>query len=467
MSMAKEHHVLMFPWLAFGHMLPFLELSKALVKMGLTITFLSTPRNIQRLPPIPPNLSSHLHLLQIPLPATDGLMECSEATIDVPDHMVQHLKKAYDGLQAHFETTVAQIMPDLIVFDFVPCWVPAIAAKFNVRSAFFSVFSAATLAFLGSPMEIRHARKRSKPEDLTVAPDWIPFPSTVAHRHDQAVRIFHHLNVHDVTGLSSGQRFATTIEGCTFVLLRSCREFEGKYLDLIKELYRKPVLPVGLLPPPPVKRPTRTGLGATMWSGTFQWLGTRPQKSVVFVGFGSEFKITREQVHELAFGLEQSGLPFVWALGKLAGPIDDSDLLPPGFKTRVADRGIVSVGWVPQLEILAHPAVGGVLFHSGWGSIIEALQFGHPLIVMPMIADQRLNARLLVDEGVCFEVERMEDGSFTREAVAMSLRHVMVDAEGETLRSKAREMTTIFANQGLHGSYIQGFLQHLDNIKRP
>ncbi|XXG52178.1 hypothetical protein AAC387_Pa03g0555 [Persea americana] len=464
--MAKEPHVLMFPWLAFGHMLPFLELSKSLAKMGLTITFISTPRNIQRLPPIPPSLTSHLHLLQIPLPAIDSLPENSEATIDVPEQMAQYLKKAYDGLQASFETIVGQILPDLIVFDFVPCWVPAIAAKFNVRSAFFSVFSAATLAFVGSPTELRHARKRTKPEDFIVAPDWIPFPSTLAHRCDQAVRIFHNLNVPDESKLSSGQRLATSIEGCDFVLVRSCREFEWKYLDLITELYQKPVLPVGLLPPAPAGQATGRSLGASMWSSTFQWLDTRPQKSVVFVGFGSEFKMTKEQVHELGFGLDLSGLPFVWVLGRLAGSIDDSDLLPPGFETHIADRGIVSVGWVPQLEILGHPAIGGFLFHSGWGSIIEALQSGHPLIVMPMIADQRLNARLLVDEGVCFEVERKEDGSFTREAVAISLRHVMVDAEGEPLRNKAREMKTIFANQALHESYIHGFLHYLNNIKR-
>ncbi|RWR75663.1 UDPGT domain-containing protein [Cinnamomum micranthum f. kanehirae] len=312
--MAKEPHVLMFPWLAFGHMLPFLELSKSLAKMGLTITFISTPRNIQRLPPIPPNLTSHLHLLQIPLPAINSLPENSEATIDVPEQM------------AH-------------------------------------VFSAATLAFVGSPAELRHARKRTKPEDFMVAPDWIPFPSTLAHRHDQAVRIFHNLNVPDESKLSSGQRLATTIEGCDFVLVRSCREFEGKYLDLIKELYQKPVLPVGLLPPALAEQATGRSLGANMWSSTFQWLDTRPQKSVVFVGFGSEFKITKEQVHELGFGLDLSGLPFVWVLGKPAGSIDDSDLLPPGFETHIADRGIVSVGWVPQLEILGHPAIGGFLFH--------------------------------------------------------------------------------------------------------
>ncbi|MFS8009991.1 putative soyasaponin III rhamnosyltransferase [Helianthus anomalus] len=47
----KQLHVAMFPWLAFGHIIPFLELSKIIAQKGHKVSFLSTTRNIQLSPP--------------------------------------------------------------------------------------------------------------------------------------------------------------------------------------------------------------------------------------------------------------------------------------------------------------------------------------------------------------------------------------------------------------------------------
>ena len=49
-------HVVMVPWSAFSHIMPFFQLSIALAKAGAKISFISTPKSIQRLPKIPPNL---------------------------------------------------------------------------------------------------------------------------------------------------------------------------------------------------------------------------------------------------------------------------------------------------------------------------------------------------------------------------------------------------------------------------
>lgn len=45
----------------------------------------------------------------------------------------------------------------------------------------------------------------------------------------------------DVSGSSTGQWWGRTLAECDLVAVRSCREFE--------EIYQKPVLPIGLLPP--------------------------------------------------------------------------------------------------------------------------------------------------------------------------------------------------------------------------
>ncbi|KAK3227849.1 hypothetical protein Dsin_007711 [Dipteronia sinensis] len=116
---------------------------------------------------------------------------------------------------------------------------------------------------------------------------------------------------------------------------------------------------------------------------------------------------------------------------------------------------------IPQLEILGHQSIGGSLFHSGWGSVIETLQFGHCLVVLPLIIDQPLNARLLVDKGLAVEVERREDGSFTRDDIANALRLAMVSEEGEKLRVRAREAAVVFKDRKLHENYFQRFVDYL------
>jgi UDP:flavonoid glycosyltransferase YjiC (YdhE family) len=35
----------------------------------------------------------------------------------------------------------------------------------------------------------------------------------------------------------------------------------------------------------------------------------------------------------------------------------------------------------PQVEVLAHKAIGGFVSHRGWNSILESLCFGVPILI--------------------------------------------------------------------------------------
>ncbi|KAL1557855.1 putative UDP-rhamnose:rhamnosyltransferase 1 [Salvia divinorum] len=391
---AKPYHIMMFPWLAFGHMIPFFELSKRLAAKGVFVSYVSTPRNLQRLPPIPSSLAAKMELLEIPMQPVDGLTENCEATMDIPKAQTPFLKKAHDMLAEPFEHLLDKVTPDLILVDFAAYRISEVAAKYGVSTAFFSVYTAATLAYFGSPAELKDGKQRPSPEGHTKPPDWIPFPSRIAQTKEYAARMLRTTHVPDVSGVSSVQRLARVVEECSFVLVRSCEEFEGKYLNLIQELYQKPVLPIGLLPP----MADSSGHAPTdsSWPSTCKWLDGKEPKSVLFVGFGSEYKMPIEEIHELAFSIELSRLPFLWILRKPQG-VDSSDLLPPGFASRTQSQGLVVLGWAPQREILAHPAIGGCFFHSGWGTCVESLAHGHPLILLPMVSNQGLTAKLLAE----------------------------------------------------------------------
>ncbi|XP_058223504.1 putative UDP-rhamnose:rhamnosyltransferase 1 [Rhododendron vialii] len=462
----EEIHVVMVPWLAFGHMIPFFQLSIALAKAGIRVSFVSTPKNIQRLPKLPPNLAPLITMVELPLtPAADhrGLLpEGAEATVDIPPEKMQFLKAAFDLMEEPFKQFVAKTRPDWIVVDVVSHWAADVARECQVPLVCFYAYPAAACAFFG-PSECLagdgRKRVRPSPESMTSPPEWFSFPSSIAYRTHEAILVHPGIYGNNGTGKPDGDRLAKILESCHAIAVRSCVEFECEYLNSLAGLNNVPVIPVGLLPPePPKERETVTD---GPWTEIFEWLDQQPPSSVVFVGFGSECKLTREQVHEISHGLELSNLPFLWALRKPNWAADDPDIFPSDFGGRTSGRGKVCIGWAPQMEILGHKSIGGSLFHSGWGSVIETLQFGHCLVLLPFIIDQRLNARLLVEKGLGIEVERREDGLFTGNDIAESLKRAMVSEEGQGIRARAREAAAVFGDRKLHDQYIADFAEYL------
>ncbi|XP_042495147.1 UDP-glycosyltransferase 91A1-like [Macadamia integrifolia] len=337
-----------------------------------------------------------------------SLPEGAEATVDVSSEKEDDLRAAYDILCHPFRQFIANESPNWIGVDMFPHWVIDIADNFRVPVFCFSVFSAATMVFSEPPecLAGKGLKKvRPSPESLTSPPEWVTFLSSVAFRRGAEANGSYYLyyNGH------LGERVPKILNGCKAVAIRSCKEIEGDYLEVLEKIYQRPVIPVGFFP---LDQPEQRDYGEE-WLKTFNWLDQRKPKSVVFVGFGSTCKLSKDQVHEIASGLELSNLPFLWSLiksEKASEIANDVDILPPSFRKNAAGRGLVCMGWVPQVEILANPAIGGSMFHAGWGSVIENLRYGHRLIVLPLVFDQILNARLLVDKGLGIQVEQNEDG---------------------------------------------------------
>ncbi|KAJ0966266.1 hypothetical protein J5N97_027404 [Dioscorea zingiberensis] len=454
-------HIAVFPWLAFGHMMPLLELSKSLAKRGHHISFISTPRNISRLlPQIPPSISSLIHVIPLSLPKVHELPENAEATSDVPPEKVQFLKLALDGLQQPFAKFLSESSkkPDWIILDFATPWAPPIAAEFSIPCIFFTVFTASALVYYGPEKELSPDGSRKTPEQFSVPPSWIPFPSNLAYSLHGARLLINNVYTKNVSGLPDICRFGATLHGCKLVAPRACMEIEPECLTLLPELYNKPVVPVGLLSP----SNTKTSSTTTDHDHNLilNWLDKQRPRSVVYVAFGSEATLSIELLHELALGLEMSELHFLWVLRKPVGFV--GEVLPEGFEERTRERGVVTMGWVPQLDVLGHLAVYGFLTHSGWSSVIEALQFGHPLVLLPIFADQDINARMVEGRGFGVGVKRNEeDGSFDGEAVASALRLVMVEDEGEEIRIKAKELSVVFGDKERQEQYVDDFVKHL------
>ncbi|XP_052197174.1 putative UDP-rhamnose:rhamnosyltransferase 1 [Diospyros lotus] len=460
---SKLIHVVVFPWLAFGHIIPYFELSKLIALRGLRVSFVSTSRNIDRLPTkVPPNLATLLSLIRLTLPRTDNdVIGDAEATIDVPYDKVQHLKKAFDGLQIELTRFLEASSPDWVIYDFAPYWLPPIAAKLGISLAYFSIFNASSGSFFGSSITIVNGGDyRRTPEDFIVPPKWVPFPSTVAYRLHEIKRM-HNTVDEKISGVSDWFRFGAAAIGCDAFLVRSCREIESDWLDLMQELHQKPIVPVGLLPSTAQDSDEQDDDHA--WPTISEWLDKQNKGSVVYVALGSEVNPSQDELTELALGFEHSGLAFFWALRKS----HDSAELPDGFEQRTKGQGVVWTRWAPQVRILSHDSVGGFVTHCGWSSAIEGLQFGRPLLMLPFLGDQGLIARVLAEKKVGIEIPRdEEDGSLARNSVAESLRQFVVGDEGAIYREKAKEMTAIFPDQDLHGRYIDNLVEYFQKHRR-
>ncbi|KAL3747206.1 hypothetical protein ACJRO7_016046 [Eucalyptus globulus] len=444
----RSLHIAMFPWLAHGHITPFLELSKFLSLRGHAVSFLSTPNNVARLARAHPELPPSIRLVSLPLPCVPNLPSSAESTSDLDIDSVPYLKKAYDLLEPALTRFLSGSRVDWVIHDFASHWLPGAAAQLGVGSVFFSTFNATALTLLGPPSELIGGRFQ-KPEDLTTVPAWIPYETTVCLRLHEVLR--HQRCMDDE--VSDFCRFGHVIDDCDFVIVRSCREFELEPLNLLQELYQKPAIPIGLLTPAIREE---VGDDDEKWKALKSWLDTKREKSVLYVALGTEVILSHELTNELAAGIEKSGLPFVWVVR--------NRLVPAGFEERVSGRGFIWAGWAPQTRILAHEAIGGFLTHCGWNSTIEALSRGLPLVLFSGgSSDQGLMARFLHEKQVGFEVPRDEaDGSFTGDVVAESIRRVMVEHEGELIRATARAMKEVFGNMELQNKYLEEFAEILE-----
>ncbi|KAK9088239.1 hypothetical protein Scep_027321 [Stephania cephalantha] len=422
MAVEGELHVVMLPWLAMGHLIPFLELSKRLARKGIVVSFVSTPRNIDRVQSrIPESLSPLIHLIRLPLPPLHNLPHSAEATIDLPVEKVHFLKAAFDGLELPFHDFLLTASPDWIICDFAPYWLPPLALKYGLPCAYLSLFSATSMAFFGPAARmLALPNKWETSTDFTTVPKWIPYPSNVVLRKHEIQRILQSIQ-DNASKVLDGYRLGSVVQGCDAVFIRSCNELESNALRLLEtDIYEKPVIPVGLLPPYVEEMEESMDEEAkAKWADISEWLDR--------------------------YGINNIELP-------------------SGFKERIGDRGVVWEGWAPQVNILAHPSVGGFLTHCGWNSIIEALGFGRALILFPYLSEQGLNARMMESSNVGLEIPRDEhEGSFTSNSVAKSLKMVMVEEEGEHLRSNAREIKQIFGDRDLHDGYIDNLIQYLKN----
>ncbi|KAK4359201.1 hypothetical protein RND71_021430 [Anisodus tanguticus] len=225
------------------------------------------------------------------------------------------------------------------------------------------------------------------------------------------------------------------------LILNTFEDLEAPIIRQLHSIYSK-VYTIGplqallksqLAGSPPIAAPA-TGSLRQEDRTCISWLDRQPAKSVIYVSFGSVVVMSRDQILEFWHGLINSGKPFLWVIRP---DLVFGDGLPEEIMCPTNERGYV-VSWAPQVEVLAHCAVGGFLTHSGWNSTLESITVGLPMICWPLIVDQKVNSRCVSD---IWRVGLDMKDSCDRSTVEKMVRVLMENQDEEIAKS-----TTKFAN---------------------
>ncbi|XP_074263512.1 UDP-glycosyltransferase 92A1-like [Silene latifolia] len=467
---SKTEHIILIPFMAQGHLRPFLHLALSLSsRTHYTITLLTTPLNAEILREslnntIPTTTAkiNHIIISELPYNGQDyNLPPNIENTDKLPLTLVINMFHSASSLEPHLDAFLTRHVahhhrpPVAIIFDNFLGWADRVARKFNSVGIAFSTCGAyGTAAYSSVWGNLPH---RSTDEDEFRVPG---FPADRRFRRDQLHPFIRIADGTDAWSTFFQPQISMSMQSSGW-LVNSVEEVEPLGFEILRNYLKLPVWAIGPLVSSPQSSPN---------DKCIKWLNTKEKDTVLYISFGSQNTINPAQMMELAAGLEMSGKSFLWVIRPPFGFDINGDFqpewLPVGFEDRVmkSEQGMLVHKWAPQLEILSHVAVGGFLSHCGWNSVLEGLREGVPIIGWPLAAEQSYNSKMLVEElGVSAELARGVDGEVGRVKVKKVVETVLDRAEGSV--GWAMKMAAVDVGRKLRGALEVGEVVKGSSVK--
>ncbi|KAL0926091.1 hypothetical protein M5K25_004477 [Dendrobium thyrsiflorum] len=436
--------VLFFPIMAQGHMLPMVDMAKLFAARGVAVAIVTISGNDALIRPAIERFNSsasssiQLHLIHFPSATEDS------ENINFLSSQAQIFKfaKTVALLREPFDHVLKDLRPDCVVSDVFLPWTCEVAAENGIPRISFMGSNFFAMCAMDS-ME-RHQTLESLPSEAEtfVLPG---LPHHIEMLRSQA-RDLRKLNP-SIAPFMEVIKHAREVDSKNYgMVVNSFYELEPDYVEHYRKVLGKKawhVGPVSLCNQEEVDKSIRGG-ESKGGEECLRWLDSKKPRSVVYLCFGSICDFTIAQLKEMALGLEASSYPFVWVV-RNAG----EEWIPQGYEQRIEGKGLIIKGWVPQLLILNHVAVGSFVTHCGWNSSLEGISAGLPMGTWPLHAEQFFNERLLVDVlkiGVAvgskvYGLRREEIPVVEAEALETAVRRLMgEEEEAEERRRRVREL---------------------------
>ncbi|KAK4274859.1 hypothetical protein QN277_018027 [Acacia crassicarpa] len=250
-----------------------------------------------------------------------------------------------------------------------------------------------------------------------------------------------------------------------YLLFPSILELESQVIHALKSVSSIPIYTVGPVTPYLKHNPSSTTANHENDHTYMKWLDTQPSGSVLYISQGSFLSASTAQLEEIVAGLRASGVRFLWIAREESLKLNET----------LGDLGLV-LPWCDQLRVLSHSAIGGFWSHCGWNSTREGAFCGLPFLAFPLIMDQPLNSKLIVEDwniGWRVKKEVKEDVLVTRDEVAGVLKRFMdlSSEEGREMRKRTKRVQQIcqlaVAEGGSSETNINAFLRDLFQSGKP
>jgi len=470
-SKMKKAEVVFVPFPAEGHLVSALEFAKLLInrdnRLRITVLVIKFPHITETdvytksLP-----ISDSLHIINLPECSLPPNIDQGSSMTALLEAQKPNVKQAVSNLIARSKNGVlAAFVVDMFCTNMID-----VAKEFSVPML---VFFTSGVAFLGLSFHLYTLRQRDNVYSTTLlqltdlaVPSFanlVPskaLPSAVLSKEWESFMMGYWKGLKNADGF-----IVNSFEELEFHAVHSISSDPG--------LAGLPIYPVG-----PILNLEPKTKGTVDSDDIIKWLDDQPPSSVVFLCFGSMGSFDEDQVKQIACAIENSGARFIWSLrkpppeGTMATPsdypcFDLGSSLPEGFLERTAEIGRV-VGWAPQVQILAHPAIGGFASHCGWNSVLESIYFGVPIAAWPLYAEQQTNAFELVCElkmgveiALDYRAEFNGEPNYlvTADKIERGIRSVL-DKDGD-VRKKVKEMSEKSKNTLLEGGSSYAYLGRL------
>ncbi|XP_052303727.1 7-deoxyloganetin glucosyltransferase-like isoform X1 [Populus trichocarpa] len=446
--MADKPHAVLIPLPFQSHIKSMLKLAKLLHHRGFHITFVNTEYNHRRLLKSrgPNSLNGLLDFRFENIP--DGLPHLD---IDASQDILALFEAIKNNSMAPFmsdllnklnETATSNVPPvTCIVSDFL-LFTIATAEERGIPIALFQTASACCFMCFKQLRPLKEKGLAPIKDDsfltndfLNKVIDWIP--GMIGIRVRDLPRFFRWMDLNDCW-FNHTMESAEKACKASAIIVHSFDALEQEVLNALYSMFPRvyPIGPLQLLLNQ-VPEDDLNSIGCNLWKEEpecLQWLDSKKPKSVVYVNFGSIVVMNKEQLIEFGMGLSESNHSFVWII-RPDMVIGQSAIFPAEFMEETKERGFIA-NWCPQEEVLNHPSIGGFITHCGWGSTIESISSGVPMLCCPFFGDQQTNCRYACSEwGIGMEI----DNDINRENVKTLVRELMEGEKGKKMKKQAME----------------------------
>ncbi|KAE9618195.1 hypothetical protein Lal_00041954 [Lupinus albus] len=474
----QQLKVTFLPYPTPGHMIPMIDSARIFAKHGVHVTIITTNSNALSFQKSIDNdfnygYSIKTHLIQFPAAQVNlpnGVENIKDAT------SLEILGKISHGismLQDQIELLIQDLQPDCIVTDMCYPWTVELAAKIGIPRIYF--YSSSYFSTCASYLIQKH-----RPHDKLVS-NTEKFSVPGFEENIEMIPLQLAEWIRTKTNYSCYFEALFESEGRSYgAIYNSFHELESDYEQLYKSTIGIKTWSIG-----PVAMLVNNDDGENgnreleIEPDWLNWLNSQQHDSVLYVSFGSLARLPRAQLVEIAHGLESSGHNFIWVVRNKKVEEEKGESFIKDFEHRMKEskKGYIIWNWAPQVVILEHPAIGGIVTHCGWNSILESLNSGIAMITWPMFAEQFYNEKLLVDVlkiGISmgvkenkFFMSKSEEATVTREEITSAVKILMGSCEkSNEMRSRVKNLSDA-AKKTIQegGSSYNNFINLIHDLK--